>query len=96
MTTIEMINACKLLQAKLGNDRASITYKIAICASGNIEVTLDAYHHIAGHSKEYKTITEAVSDCISKAPTAITTTIAEMEKEIEALKAKQTLLLAGQ
>jgi len=96
MTTIEMINACNQLQSKLGNDRASITYKIAICASGKVEVTADAYHHIAGHSKEYETIAEAVEDCISKAPSAITATIAEMEKEIEALKAKQTLLLAGQ
>jgi len=96
MTTIEMMNACKQLQAKLGNDRATVNCKISICGTGKIEIAIEAYHHIAGWSRECETITEAVENCISKAPASITTIIAEKESEIKELKAKQTLLLSAQ
>jgi len=66
MTTIEMLDACKQLQAKLGVKYCSIVHDLSLNDKGVIVEEIKAYHELCGHGEQGDTVDKAVVSCVEK------------------------------
>jgi hypothetical protein len=95
MNTVELIDACHELRKTLGMEYVQIIHIVSISRYGKIEESAQAYHKSAMWGEALPTVAEAVASCIDNAPRIVADGIASKQRDIEALKATQTLLLSA-